>query len=212
MFGSITNPPANYSEDEQVPRSGPPWVWVGFLFVGAFLTLEVAFVILQLDEEAINAILTLIAIVGWIYWLVCIHRIHKILAELTQNRYPNTPGEAALKHIIPFYNLVWIFRWPSDLADYINQRGRVKMVAGGVIGAIILVALLLRFFDGAIGLALLFGVTMYVSAKVKKHVQGVGGVPADQLPPLPDPKIFSQPLESSHTTNAADGSEPVKSL
>ena len=212
MFGSITNPPANYSEEEQVPRSGPPWVWVGFLFVGAFLTLEVVFVVMQGDEESMSAILTLIAVLGWIYWLVCIHRIHKILAEMTQNRYPNSPGEAALKHIIPFFNLVWIFRWPSDLADYINQRGRVKMVAGGVIGGLLLVALLLRFFDGAIGMALLFGVTMYVSAKVKKHVQTIKGISADQLPPLPDPKIFSQPLESSPSTNAAEGSEPAKSL
>ena len=212
MFGSIINPPANYSEDEQIPRSGPPWVWVGFLFVGAFLTLEVVFVILQLDEEAVNSILTLIAVLGWVYWLVCIHRIHKILAELSQNRYPNSPGEAALKHIIPFYNLVWIFRWPSDLSDYINERGRVRMIAGGVIGGLLLLALLLRFFDGAIGMALLFGVTMYVSSKLKKHVQGVKGVSPDQLPPLPDPKIFSRPLDSPPTTNVAEGSEPVKSL
>jgi hypothetical protein len=38
---------------------------------------------------------------------------------------------------------------------------------------------------------------MYISFKVKQHVKAVKGVTADQLPPLPDPQIFSRPLETA---------------
>jgi hypothetical protein len=193
MFTSITDS----GPEEQMPTSSPPWVWVGFLFAGAFFLIEILFLILELDEASIDFVLRLILIGGGIYWLVCIHRIHKILAELTRNRYSISPLEAALKHIIPFYNLVWIFRWPAELSKYINGRGRVNIISGYGIGTMLLLALLLRLFDGAIGMTFLFGVTMYVSAKLKQHVRAGRPVTADQLPPLPDPRIFSQPLETA---------------
>lgn len=196
MFTSITGT-SERETAEQIPQSSPPWIWVGFLFAAAFFLIEVLFVILDLEETAIDAILTVILIGGWIYWLFCIHRIHKILAELTRNRYPISPGEGAAKHIIPFYNFYWVFKWPAELSDYLNRRGRVRMISGYVIGAMLLLSLLLRFVDGAIGMAFLFGVTLFVSSKLKAHVKAVRGVRPDQLPPLPDPRIFSQPIETS---------------
>ena len=71
------------------------------------------------------------------------------------------------------------------------------MLSGGVLGTLLLLSLFVRFFDGAFGMAFLFGVTMYISAKLKQHVKAVKGVTADELPPLPDPRIFSRPVESS---------------
>ena len=193
MFTSITETEIS----EQIPKSSPPWVWVGFLFAGVFFVLEIAFVLMGTDETAMNLVFMLIVLGGWIYFLVCVHRIHKILNELTSNRYLYTPGEAAGRHFIPFYNLVWIFKWPSELSRYINGKGRVRMLSGGVIGTMLLLSLFVRFFDGAFGMAFLFGVTMYISAKLKQHVKAVKGVTPDQLPPLPDPRIFSRPIESS---------------
>jgi len=191
MFTSINNPLTE--SDEQIPHSSPPWVWVGFLFAFAFFVLEILFVALGLEEHGVDRILTVILVGGWIYWLVCIHRIHKIMAELTHNRYPISPGEAAGYHLVPFYNLVWIFKWPIQLSEYLNQRGRVKMIAGGLIGTLILLSLLLRFVDGSIGMLCMFAMLMYVSAKVKQHVKTLQGLTPDQLPPLPDPAIFSGP-------------------
>ena len=191
MFTSINNPLTE--SDEQIPHSSPPWVWVGFLFAFAFFVLEILFVALGLEEHGIDRILMVILVGGWIYWLVCIHRIHKIMAELTHNRYPISPGEAAGYHLVPFYNLVWIFKWPIQLSEYLNQRGRVKMIAGGLIGTLILLSLLLRFVDGSIGMLCMFAMLMYVSAKVKQHVKTLQGLTPDQLPPLPDPAIFSGP-------------------
>jgi len=191
MFTSINNPLTE--SDEQIPHSSPPWVWVGFLFAFAFFVLEILFVALGLEEHGIDRILMVILVGGWIYWLVCIHRIHKIMAELTHNRYPISPGEAAGYHLVPFYNLVWIFKWPIQLSEYLNQRGRVKMIAGGLIGTLILLSLLLRFVDGSIGMLCMFAMLMYVSAKVKQHVKTLQGLTPDQLPPLPDPAIFGGP-------------------
>jgi hypothetical protein len=193
MFTSITDT----NPAEAPVKSSPPWVWIGFLFAGAFFMIEVLFVILELEESAINGVLTLLMVGGWIYWLICVHRIHKILAELTRNRYPISPGEGSLKHIIPFYNLVWVFKWPAELSDYINRHGRVKMISGYAIGGMLLFSLLLRMVDGAFGMAFIFGVTMYVSNKVKKHVKAGQGITEDLLPPLPDPNIFSRPIETA---------------
>ena len=60
-----------------------------------------------------------------------------------------------------------------------------------------LVALLLRLFDGAIGMVFLFGFTMYVAVKLKRHVDFVKGALPENLPPLPDPNMFGNRPESS---------------
>ena len=49
-------------------------------------------------------------------------------------------------------------------------------------------------------MASLFGVTLYISNKVKMHVAAVTGVSPDELPPLPDPEIFSRPIETTSPT------------
>lgn len=185
-----------YTEfDELIPRTTSPEVWIGFVFAGTFLFGEIISVGLE-EEQSLDTILILIAIGGWFYWLYCIHRIHKILAELTGYGYPIEPGKAAARHIFPIYNVFWLFYWSAKLSNYLNARGRVSIISGYLMGAMLLLSLLLRFLDGAIGLAALFGVTMYISNKVEKHVQAVKGVSPDELPPLPDPEIFSRPIET----------------
>ncbi|HEX5873945.1 MAG TPA: hypothetical protein VFY60_04805 [Pyrinomonadaceae bacterium] len=167
------------------------------MFAGAFLLIEILFVALDLDERSIDAFLRLILFAGGIYWLACVYKIHKILEELTRGRYPFSPIGAALRHFVPFYNIYWLFKWPLELSDYVSRKGRVKMISGAVIGLLLLLSMLLRLVDGAIGLAVTFGVTMYVANKLKAHVKSMHGVTPDQLPPLPDPRIFSRPLETA---------------
>jgi hypothetical protein len=214
MFTSIINSKATSYDEETIPKSSSPWVWVGFLFAGAFFIVGVSYGVLEALEAApdtlplLNGILIAIGIISLIYWLFCVHRIHKILKELTNGRYPNSPGEAVIKHFIPILSIIWIFQWPAELSNYINERGRVKMISGHVVGAMLLLAMIVRFVDGSFGTAFLFGVTMYVSAKVKKHVKTLKGVTAEQLPPLPDPSIFSRPLESSVTPMSEVIKEP----
>jgi hypothetical protein len=192
MFNSLSINPTSITADvpeERPAKSSPPWVWFGFLFVAAFFTQEVITIVLELDESVARLFLTVLALTGWIYWLFCVHRFHKILNEVSANRYQITAAEAVWKHFIPFYNLAWVFVWPSTMSAYINRHGRVKVVSGNLLGAILLVSLLItRLFDGAIGLAGIFTVGMYLSAKLRRHIQSVPG--SYQLPPLPDPQMF----------------------
>lgn len=199
----MSTPTAYTDFDELIPRTSLPYVWVGFLFAGAFLIGETISVFLE-DETALDPALWVIVLAASFYWLYCIHRIHRILAELTHYRYPVEPGRAAVRHILPLYNLYWLVYWPVKLSNYLKARGRVTILSGYLIGAMLLLAVLLRLVDGAIGTAALFGVTMYISNKVAKHVEAVKGVDPDQFPPLPDPEIFSRPIETISPTE-----EPV---
>ncbi|HEV7398502.1 MAG TPA: hypothetical protein VGN86_18460 [Pyrinomonadaceae bacterium] len=190
MFTSLNLTPENL---EELPaKSSLPWVWFGFFFVAAFVIEETVMIALELDQLVSTGILTLIAIAGWIYWLFCVSRFHKILGEISRNQYPIGSAEAAWKHIIPFYNLVWVFRWPTAMSDYLNRRERVKMVSGTGLGVVLLLSLLLgRLFDSAVGLAGTFIVGMYISAKLRKHVELIGAS-RNMSPPLPDPSLFNR--------------------
>jgi hypothetical protein len=66
-------------------------------------------------------------------------------SSVFSNHYPIGTSEAVWKHLIPFLNLIWIFQWPKEFSEYLNERGRVRIVSGNLIGLLILVSLLLRF-------------------------------------------------------------------
>jgi hypothetical protein len=202
MFNSLSLTPENL--DELPARSSLPWVWFGFFFVAAFLIQEIITIALGLDESLATLVLLVIGLAGWIFWLLCVSRFHKILGEISRNKYPIGSGEAAWKHIIPFYNLVWIFRWPTVMSDYLNRRERVKIVSGSVLGVFLLMSLLIgRFFDGAFGLAGTFIVGMYISVKLRRHVELISAS-RDRLPPPPDPSWFSRAPAEDVKVRAAE--------
>lgn len=208
MVLSITSPTSPALSEEQIPQSSPPWVWLGFVFAFAFFVLELLEVILGLDDQQVANGLTLIAVGGGIYWLVCVHRIHKILVELTRGRYKISAAEAVGMHFIPFFNFYWLIKWPNEMARYLNDRGRVRMISGYILGLLLVFAMLLRFLDGAFGLVILFGITVYISSKLNRHVRALRDGSADYLPPLPDPRIFGPPsqLLSDSRNSVADQS------
>jgi len=180
------------ASEEHVPRSSLPWVWFGYVFALAFLVAEILEVALDLTQ-GFDLVLILISICGWIYWLSCVHRFHKILEELSGGRYPIEPSTAVGYHFIPVYNFIWLFKWPTTLAKYLNERGRVQVVNGNLLGLLLLVSGLLRYLDGAIGLAAIYTVTLYISSKLRRHIEQVKGTNPDMLPPPPpDSRVFSQ--------------------
>jgi hypothetical protein len=155
--------------------SSPPHLWVGFVFAAVFLTAEIvealtypaAFEIGTLVPflAKVGAILT--AVGGRLYWLSCVDRMHKILLEATDGQYSITPTRAGLYHFIPFYNLYWVIKWPNEIARFVNRRLPHKRMMIGVPGAILLVGALLR---GALGLAVIFTVGVYLSRRVQAAV------------------------------------------
>lgn len=177
-------------QQDQPATSSPPWVWVGFAFAIAFLVAEFIEVFLDMDQESSQLVFVMIVLAGWVYWLFCVHRFHKIMGEMTRGRYPIQPGEAVGKHFIPFYNLYWLFVWPSTLSSHLNRAGQVNMLPGALIGFGLLVSLLLRYVDGGVGLAVTFSVGLYISARLRKHMKLVRGTSPELLPPLPNPRMF----------------------
>ena len=193
---NLSSPSSPGSLEELPSKSSAPWVWVGFLFALAFFVAEFVVLLAGMDEAGANLVLLFIALLGFLYWLSCIYRFHKILREMSNNSYGITPGEAAGRHFIPFLNLVWIFKWPAAFSEYLNSRGHVRMISGNLIGLLLLISFLLRFVDGAVGLACLFGVTLYLSAKLRRHMQLVKGI---DLPPVPHASVFRHPQETTST-------------
>ena len=187
---SLLNSGPEADVEELPAKSSPPWVWVGFFFAFLFLVCEFFDVLVVEDHELFRLVLIIVVLSGWIYWLGCVHRFHKILGEMSRHRYPITGGEAVGRHFIPFYNFVWIVRWPAAFSDYLNSKGRVKMISGYVAGTLLLLSVLLRFVEGALGLAATFAIGLYLSAKLRAHMKAVKGSSSEMLPPLPDPRMF----------------------
>jgi hypothetical protein len=170
--------------NERTPHSSFPWTWFGFVFAVCFLIAETLPIFLELDETH-NFVYVVIFVAGWFYWLFCVHRLHRILEELTIGTYPITTGQAVGYHIIPFFNFYWVIKWPMSFSEYLNDKGRVQIAAGGLLGFLVFLSFVLRFVDGAIALFGMFGVLTYMSAKLRKHVENLNGPAAGVLPPPP---------------------------
>jgi hypothetical protein len=176
--------------EELPPQSSLPWVWFGFALASSLFVCEFLDGLLDLDHAKFRLLLILLLLASWIYWLFCVARFHTILHEISRHQYPVTGPEAAGKHFIPFYNLYWICKWPVGFCEYINSRGRVKMVSGYFLGVLLLACIPLRFFDVSLSLFGTFGVGLYISAKLRRHVYLIKGPEPGMLPPLPDANMW----------------------
>ncbi len=157
------------SSHERVPVSFPK-LWVGYVIAASFLILEVVDYIKTPSPVKISPFLQGIFLAGLTYWFYCIYRLHKILAEVTNSTYPISPLKAAGYHFIPFFNLYWIFRWPNEIANFVNKRLSARYMAKGWIGFFLLLGMVLWQFDGALGLALTFSVGVYLEHKMKQAI------------------------------------------
>lgn len=94
--------------------------------------------------------------IGFVYWLVCVYQIHVVLARVPGWHHPISPRRAVGFHFIPVYFLYWLFKWPKEIAAFVNGRlGRKVMKSVGV-GIAFLLALVMHFLDSGFGLILLF--------------------------------------------------------
>lgn len=181
------------NDTEQIPSTALPTVEKGFLFAALFFAGE----LLSLNAEDPPVFLFIVIFVtGWFYWLYCVHRMHRILAELTNYSYPITPGKLAGRHAYPFYNNFWVLYWAWTFGQYLRDRGRVGIIAGVLLGPMLLLAKLLTVVDGALALTVLFAVTTYMSRKLAKHVETLEEQAPAPPAALPEPDISSQPVET----------------
>jgi hypothetical protein len=145
-----------------------PKIWIGYLIVALFLVYGIAEVVLNpSSEEQISAPLVIISIIGWFYWLFCVQRLHQVMSYATNATHPISPLKAVAFHFVPFFNLYWIFKWPNEVASFVNNRAGEKRMLKGWVGIVILLGSLIGRFDYSIGLLVLFTVCLYLNKKMK---------------------------------------------
>jgi hypothetical protein len=160
------------STRQPAPIPPLPLIWIGYLLGIATIISE--FVAVSLHPELAKdggippLYLFLVSFVGGVYWFVCIYRYHVILALVTGRKYPISPARAVGFHFIPFYNLYWVFKWPKEIAVFVNFRMRSNMMRPTPVGLAVLGALILRVFDPGFGLILLFFPLSYISECLRR--------------------------------------------
>jgi hypothetical protein len=158
-----------------------PIVWIGYLLGVATIAAE--FVALGLHPELAKEggipplYLFLVSFVGGVYWLVCIYRIHVVMAHVPGWTHPISPARAVGFHFIPFYNLYWVFRWPREIANFVNPRLRQPFMKPVAVGVATLAALILRVLDPGFGLILLFFPISYVSECIRRALAASSAQP-----------------------------------
>jgi len=95
--------------------------------------------------------------ISLIYWLVCVYEYHVVLAQATANAYPIKPLRAAWFHLIPIYGLYWVFKWPRELARFVNSRLEAPLMKPDRTGLAVFIAFVVFLvLDRGLGMILLF--------------------------------------------------------
>jgi hypothetical protein len=163
-----------------------PVIWIGYLLGVATLVAEFVAVSLHPDLAKEGGIpplyLFLASFVGGVYWLVCIYQVHVVMAHVPGWKHPISPARAVGFHFIPFYQFYWIFKWPHEIANFVNARLPEPVMKPVAVGVAVLAALILRILDPGFGLILLFFPISYVSECLRRAL-GAPPFPSGGLPP-----------------------------
>jgi hypothetical protein len=154
-----------------------PKVWIGYLLALATLIGEMIAVAehpeLAKNTEFVIPPLTIFlpAFIALVYWFTCVYRYHVVLANVPGWNHPVTPARAVWFHLIPIFNLYWLFRWPYAIAVFVNQRMNAAVMSLWAAGASFLIALLCRVFEPALGTTMLFFTCGYISRQLKRALE-----------------------------------------
>jgi hypothetical protein len=108
---------------------------------------------------------------GFIYWFRWVYRIHKVLAEASESKYPISPRKAVGYQFIPFYSLYWNFKWPNRIAAFVRENsGNAVRMSKGWIGLWLLFASFLGLIDKGLELVLLFSISAYLARKIRRAI------------------------------------------
>lgn len=117
------------------------------------------------------------AIVSTAYVLHCISTYHYVVSDVEGWCHPISPKRAVRFHFIPIFNLYWDFKWPKEIARFVNWRMQSHRMSGILVGALVLVGFLIGgFFDVSIGLIVILSAFAYISRCLRD---------AFEAPPLP---------------------------
>jgi len=172
------------------PEALPPFprMWIGYLLGVATLIAEIVAITLhpELAKEPLlipPLYLFLANFICLVYWLVCVYEFHVVLAQVTAGDYPITPVRAAWFHLIPLYGLYWVFKWPRQLAWFINGRLESPLVKPDRTGLLVFLAFIaFLFLDRGFGMILLFWTASYLSRCLRFALSARPAAPEGPLP------------------------------
>src|SRR5882672_928695 len=173
--------PADQIRPVKLPRL--PQLWIGYLFGFATVVGELIDGSLPTPDPVTtdfpipDLYLFLLMFVGGVYWLVCVYRYHVVMQHVPGWKHPISPVRAVGFHFIPIYNLYWVFKWPQEIARFVNWRFGQPVMKPQMVGLMVFGAFVMRFlFDPGLGLILLFLAASYASGCLRR---------AFALPPMP---------------------------
>lgn len=177
MAAPVGNPiPVRMASSEELIARLPK-IWIGYVLAVAALIGEMIAAARNPDlakgiQFAVPPLeLFLPTFLAAVYWLVCIHSYHVVLANVPGWKHPITPARAVWFHFLPLFNLYWIFRWPFEMAKFVNRRMDAKVMSYWLAGACFLLALVCRVFDPALGTAMLFFTCSGLSRHLKRALE-----------------------------------------
>lgn len=172
------------------PEALPPFprIWVGYLLGLATLLAEMIAITLhpELAKEPMlipPLYLFLANFISLIYWLVCVYEFHLILWQATAGTYSVKPLRAAWFHLIPIYGLYWVFKWPRELARFVNERVHKSLMNPDKTGLAVFAAFtIFLVLDRGFGMILLFWAASYLSRGLRQALTIQSASPGGQLP------------------------------
>ena len=165
-----------------------PRVWIGYLLGVATMIAEMIAVTLhpELAKEPLlipPLYLFLANFISLIYWLVCVYEYHVVLAQATAGAYPIKPLRAAWFHRIPICGLYWVFKWPRELARFVNSRLEAPLMRPDRTGLAVFIAFAaFLVLDRGLGMILLFWAASYLSRCLRYALAARPAPPGGQPP------------------------------
>ena len=121
--------------------------------------------------------------ISLVYFLVCVYEFHLVLMQASGGAYPIKPIRAAWFHLIPIYGLYWVFKWPRELARFVNSRLPAPLMRPDRTGlAVFLAFAVFLVLDRGFGMILLFWSASYLSRCLRYALAARPVLPEGQLP------------------------------
>jgi hypothetical protein len=142
------------------------------------------------DAGGYAAAIALIAdFAGAAYVLYCISAYHIVLAKVEGWSHPITPKRAVRFHFIPIFNLYWNYKWPYEIARFVNWRMQKHRMSSALAGTVVLLGFLIGiFFGSALGLIAVLSGFAYISRCLRD---------AFSAPPVPQEMHITNNLDAS---------------
>jgi hypothetical protein len=179
------------SQEQQAQPGTPaafPRIWVGYLLGVATLIAEMVAIYLhpELAKEPLLVpplYLFLANFICLVYWFVCAYEFHVVLMQASAGAYSIKPIRAAWFHLIPIYGLYWVYKWPRELARFVNSRLPAPLMKPDRTGlAVFLAFVVFLFLDRGFGMILLFWTASHLSRCLHYALAARPVSPAGQMP------------------------------